>query len=94
MPVVLGFNQGAALRLVAPAIGCRASLPWFRLDRLAGLAGRLNQLGGAMPVVLGFNQGAALRLVAPAIGCRASLPWFRLDRLAGLAGRLNQLGGG
>ena len=44
MPIVLGLSQGAALRLVDPTTSCWTFSPWFRLDRLAELAGRLNQL--------------------------------------------------
>ena len=45
MLVALGLSQGAALRLVDPITSCWTFSPWFRLDRLAELAGRLNQLG-------------------------------------------------
>ena len=45
MSVVSGLGQGVALRSVGPVTSCWASSPWFRLDRFAELAGRLNQLG-------------------------------------------------
>ena len=45
MPIALGLSQGVALRSAGPVTSCWTSSPWFRLDRLAELAGRLNQLG-------------------------------------------------
>ena len=45
MSVVSGLGQGVALRSAGPITSCWTSSPWFRLDRLAELAGRLNQLG-------------------------------------------------